>query len=87
LIAQAFDVIIGKNIPIYEQDLVSAMKDLRIEKDRRSFKPTPRFPFVDGAGGVTHFDRRRVPDRRLNNICLEVVPVEMIVAGSDATAS
>jgi len=38
------------------------MKDLRITKERRSFKPAPRFPF----------DRRRVPDQRLNNICDEL---------------
>jgi len=63
------------------------MKDLRITKERRSFKPTPRFPFVGGNGGVTYFDRRRFPDRRLNNICLEVVPMEIIIAASDTTAS
>jgi len=63
------------------------MKDLRITKERRSFKPTPRFPFVGSNGGVTYFDRRRAPDRRLNNIRLEVVPMEIITAGSDTTAS
>jgi len=63
------------------------MKDLRITKERRSFKPAPHFPFVDSNGDVTHFDRRRVPDRRLNNICLEVVPMEVISAGSDTTTS
>jgi len=63
------------------------MKDLRITKERRSFKPTPRFPLVGSNGGVAYFDRRRAPDRRLNNICLEVVPMEIIIAGSDTTAS
>ncbi|NHZ69799.1 MAG: hypothetical protein GWP20_01025 [Thermotogales bacterium] len=62
------------------------MKDLRIKKERRSFKPTPRFPFTDGQGDVIHFDRRRVPDRRLNSISMEVVPMEMIIAEGGTAA-
>jgi hypothetical protein len=63
------------------------MKDLRITEERRSFKPTPHFPYVDSTGGVAHRDRRRVPDRRLNNIHLEVLSMEIITAKSDSTAS
>ncbi len=61
------------------------MKDLRIKNERRSFKPAPRFPFVDSNGDVIRFDRRKVPDRRLNSISLEVVPMEIITAEGDAT--
>jgi len=48
------------------------MKEQRAE-ERRDFDSIQVFPYFDGAGGVIYEDRRRMPDRRLNNILLELV--------------
>lgn len=40
----------------------------RSEQDRRTWKPMPRTPFRDSNGRLVRKDRRRKPDRRLNNI-------------------
>ena len=49
----------------------------RRKHDRRSFESAPPFPFWTPTGWVLE-DRRKRPDRRLNNIEVEfLVPDEM----------
>ncbi len=43
-------------------------KDNRSNQDRRTWKPMPQAPFRDSNGYLVRKDRRRKPDRRLNNI-------------------
>ncbi len=42
--------------------------DNRRKEERRAWNPMPRTPFRDSNGHVVRKDRRRKPDRRLNNI-------------------
>jgi hypothetical protein len=49
------------------------MKEQRVGDRRLSFHSGQRFPFQDLWGRIIHDDRRRTPDRRLNNISLELV--------------
>lgn len=43
----------------------------RSQRDRRSWQPMPPLPFKDYNGMVVTHDRRRVPERRLDNIVVE----------------
>jgi hypothetical protein len=49
------------------------MKELRKKERRHDFDSAQLFPFFDRSGRIVHQDRRSMPDRRLNNIDLEVV--------------
>jgi len=49
------------------------MKQLRITERRQGFDSGRSFPFTSRAGNVVYQDRRTMPDRRLNNISLEVL--------------
>jgi hypothetical protein len=50
------------------------MNDKRIRPDdRRNSLETPEFPFHDSHGELIEHDRRRVPDRRINNIEVEEI--------------
>ena len=51
------------------------MKEKRIRERRFSLHSGQSFPFPHVSGRFIHEDRRRTPDRRLNNICLEPVSV------------
>jgi len=48
------------------------MKEQR-NQERRDFESKQPFPFLDIMGKVILEDRRRMPDRRLNNIWLELI--------------
>jgi hypothetical protein len=52
------------------------MKEQR-DQERRDFDSTKVFPFLDGAGKIIVEDRRRMADRRLNNIWLELVTLPL----------
>ena len=39
--------------------------------DRRGLAPPPLYPFFDSEDTLVRQDRRHVPDRRINNICIE----------------
>lgn len=43
----------------------------RSQRDRRGWKPMPPLPFKDHNGIVVTHDRRRLPERRLDNIVVE----------------
>lgn len=43
-------------------------KERRSGQDRRGWHVMPPPPFVDGQGNVVTGDRRKLPDRRVNNI-------------------
>ncbi len=45
--------------------------DNRNQQDRREWKPMPNPPFRDSNGRLVRKDRRRKPDRRLNNILVK----------------
>jgi hypothetical protein len=49
------------------------MKEKRTQERRHNFHSGTQFPFQDFSGSLIAFDRRRLPDRRLNNIWLELV--------------
>ena len=51
------------------------MQNRRI-RERRSLKSRPRYLMQAGRGGFRLLDRRRRPDRRLNNIHTEFIPLE-----------
>ncbi len=48
------------------------MKEKR-RNERRNPAPTEFRPCIDRAGNTVHKDRRKTPDRRLNNVWLELV--------------
>lgn len=52
------------------------MKDKRSQERRTSFHSATFFPFQDYSGAIIQSDRRRMPDRRLNNIWLEMVALK-----------
>jgi len=52
------------------------MEENRIGERRFSFHSTQSFPFRDASGKIYLDDRRRTPDRRLNNIWLELVTLK-----------
>lgn len=43
-------------------------EERRSGRDRRGWHAMPTPPFVDGQGNVVTSDRRKLPDRRVNNI-------------------
>ena len=45
--------------------------DRRFVEDRRSNHKMPDTPFTDSEGRKVRCDRRRMPDRRINNIQVE----------------
>ena len=49
------------------------MKRLRTRERRQAFDSGQSFPFINSNGRVIHQDRRRVADRRLNSISLDVI--------------
>jgi len=50
------------------------MTDKRIRPDdRRNSLETPEFPLQDSHGELIKQDRRKMPDRRLNNIEVEEI--------------
>ena len=53
----------------------NTMREKR-KQERRSFDPLPSIPFSDSDGKLIFEDRRRMADRRLNNIWLELVSLE-----------
>jgi hypothetical protein len=57
------------------------MNEKRFHERRISFHSATIFPFQDYSGTLIESDRRKMPDRRLNNIWLELVtlkPGEML---------
>ena len=53
------------------------MKDKRTRSnDRRNQADTPEFPFRDSRGELIEHDRRKFPDRRINNIEVEEIEWE-----------
>ena len=52
------------------------MKEQR-KIERRDFDSMRLFPFLDSAGKIIVEDRRRMADRRLNNIWLELVTLPL----------
>jgi len=52
------------------------MKERR-DKERRSTKRVLPFVVVDMKGRSRSVDRRRIPDRRLNNIHVEFIPLDV----------
>lgn len=50
-----------------EQNTISRRKS----SDRRTFQPSPPFPFEDCSGTLVTQERRFTPDRRVNNIEVE----------------
>jgi hypothetical protein len=57
------------------------MKERR-EKERRDTKLVSPFVFVDMKGRSRSADRRRLPDRRLNNIHVEFIPLDVFYNSS-----
>jgi len=53
-----------------------AMKERR-NKERRDTKLVSPFVVVDMKGRSRSVDRRRTPDRRLNNIRVEFIPLDI----------
>jgi hypothetical protein len=43
---------------------------------RRDYAVIRTFPLIDDRGCIVPFDRSRIPDRRLNNLKLEVAGAE-----------
>jgi len=54
------------------------MKEQRIKERRRDFDSAQSFPFTDMTGRIIRQERRRKADRRLNNIQLEVVRLQLV---------
>jgi hypothetical protein len=52
------------------------MKDRR-QKERRSTGSAAPLVVVDPKGRKRSLDRRRIPDRRLNNIVVEFIPLDV----------
>ena len=52
------------------------MKEKRIRERRLDFHSARTFPFQGADGRIIYRDRRRIPDRRLNNIWLELVSLK-----------
>jgi ribosomal protein S25 len=52
------------------------MKERR-HKERRNIRLVSPFVIVDRKGRSRSVDRRRVPDRRLNNIRVEFIPLDI----------
>jgi hypothetical protein len=52
------------------------MKEKRIRERRISFNSGQLFPFQDYLEKIVQGDRRTTPDRRLNNIWLELVTLK-----------
>ena len=53
-----------------------AMKERR-NRERRDIKVLSPFVVVDMKGRSRSVDRRRMPDRRLNNIRVEFIPLDV----------
>jgi len=58
-----------------------AMKERR-NKERRDTKLVSPFVVVDMKGRSRSVDRRRIPDRRLNNIHVEFIPLDVFYNSS-----
>ena len=54
------------------------MENRRKKGDRRTFRPTPTFPFADTSGCFLHESRSRAPDRRLNNLSAEWISMALV---------
>jgi hypothetical protein len=52
------------------------MKERR-QKERRNACPPSPLVVVDPKGRKRSLDRRRIPDRRLNNIVVEFIPLDV----------
>jgi len=57
------------------------MKERR-NKERRDTKLVSPFVVVDMKGRSRSVDRRRIPDRRLNNIHVEFIPLDVFYNSS-----
>ena len=49
------------------------MRKLRTRERRQTFDSGQAFPFINSDGRVIHHDRRRMADRRLNSISLQLI--------------
>lgn len=49
----------------------------RRHEERRDINHASSFIIVDTKGRTRSMDRRRVPDRRLNNIVVEFIPLDV----------
>jgi hypothetical protein len=56
------------------------MEDRRKVRDRRSFRPTPAFPFTDTRGCFLRDCRSTIPDRRLNSLQAEWLSMALVRA-------
>jgi hypothetical protein len=54
----------------------------RREKERRNTKLLHSFVVVDMKGRSRSMNRRRIPDRRLNNINVEFIPLDVFYNSS-----
>jgi hypothetical protein len=54
------------------------MENRRKKDDRRTFRPTPAFPFADTHGCFLHESRSRAPDRRLNSLSAEWISMALV---------
>ncbi len=52
-----------------------------LDKDRRSFGPATKFPFVDAQEKIIQQDRRSRPERRINNIVVVESNINFNVKG------
>ena len=48
--------------------MANSPNDRRGQQERRSWTPSRAYPFADSCGVTVTRDRRKRPDRRLNNI-------------------
>jgi hypothetical protein len=54
----------------------SGKEEKRKKERRRDFNSAQTFPYAGVAEYLARQDRRRMPDRRLNNIHLEILPLQ-----------
>ena len=66
---------------IREEVRAKTMKERR-KKERRNITLISPFTIVDRKGRSRAVDRRRIPDRRLNNINVEFIPLDDFYSSS-----
>jgi len=56
------------------------MKDRR-KTHRRNYREMSNYPMRDGEGLLVNTDRRRLPTRRLNDICVSEITCSEFISG------
>ena len=54
------------------------MENRRKKGDRRTFRPSPAFPFADTGGRFLPESRSRSPDRRFNKLSAESISMALL---------